>query len=556
MSSGVRAGAPHQSLDVEDDALTDGALEIVGADLSGDDKVAHEHAVEFAFLVASANDPAREQSPIDLRRSVGVRPLARDQIADESDGLRVDRASPIMGVTKRAAESKDIRAHEQQSRNVRRFERARQAADEVERAALRAELVKPHDIEMRDETAARLVARVEHRALEAERREFGEESEVGLFVGEHHADEADVARQPAQGIAETIERRRVHRELDVVDAHRRERPRAGEQRFFVVRRIAERRARLASPRDGGDRLARGIERNGPERAPPRVFQIDDVGPELQDDVGLGGVGDTGEHARHRVASRSVRSPKVPSHARSLTPNGVKSDAIVEVRRLDWPQAQSYLALKRKRKCMLRSAPFSRLRLWSHWRRRRSLNPARKADPDWPCQQIKTPTFSLASVWAGPQLDLNSQSWRDESDVADLKAKMAQRRVPIADVEKAIADFKAKAGADADAKLLRAFAAAFEDLSQQRSQIIDGLDRFGRKQNALADRIRAENEAVQKSSDQKSDGQAPPGADSQEQLQWDIRVFNDRRQTVTYVCEVPTLIEQRIGEIARAVQKAL
>ena len=34
--------------------------------------------------------------------------------------------------------------------------------------------------------------------------------------------------------------------------------------------------------------------------------------------------------------------------------------------------------------------------------------------------------------------------------------MAQRRVPIADVEQAIADFKAKAGADADAKLLQRF----------------------------------------------------------------------------------------------------
>ena len=124
-------------------------------------------------------------------------------------------------------------------------------------------------------------------------------------------------------------------------------------------------------------------------------------------------------------------------------------------------------------------------------------PRAKIDPDWPCQQIKTPTFSLASVWAGPPLDLDSQSWRNESDVADLEAKMAQRRVPIADVEKAITDFKAKAGPDADAKLLRAFAAAFEDLSQQRSQVIDGLDRFGRKQNALADRIRAENEAVRK-----------------------------------------------------------
>ena len=134
--------------------------------------------------------------------------------------------------------------------------------------------------------------------------------------------------------------------------------------------------------------------------------------------------------------------------------------------------------------------------------------------------------------------------------------MAQRRVPIADVETAITDLKAKAGPDADTKLLRAFAAAFTDLSQQRSQIVSGLDRIGRKQKALADRIRTENEAVQRSSDQNQDGQTPPGADNQERLLWDLRVFDDRRQTITYVCEAPTLIEQRIGEIARAVQKAL
>jgi hypothetical protein len=177
----------------------------------------------------------------------------------------------------------------------------------------------------------------------------------------------------------------------------------------------------------------------------------------------------------------------------------------------------------------------------------------KIDPDWPCQQIKTPTFSLASVWAGPQLDLDSQSWRDETDIADLKARMAQRRVPIADVQAAITEFRAKAGADANAKLLRAFAAAFTDLSRQRSEIIEGLDRIGRRQKALADRIRAENEAVGKSSDSNHDGQAQPGADNQERLLWDLRVFDDRRQTVTYVCEAPTLIEQRIGEIARALQ---
>ena len=43
----------------------------------------------------------------------------------------------------------------------------------------------------------------------------------------------------------------------------------------------------------------------------------------------------------------------------------------------------------------------------------------EADPDWPCRQIKVQSYSLAGVWSGPKLDLNSQSWRDESDIADL-----------------------------------------------------------------------------------------------------------------------------------------
>lgn len=180
----------------------------------------------------------------------------------------------------------------------------------------------------------------------------------------------------------------------------------------------------------------------------------------------------------------------------------------------------------------------------------------KADPDWPCPQVKTPTYSLASIWAGPQLDLNSQSWRDEKDVADLVAKMSQRRVPVADVEAAIVDFKKEGGADADAKLLRTFAAAFEDLSGQRSQILAGLDRFGRKQHLLADRLRAEADALQKSGDQIQSGPSQPGSDVQGRLQWDTRIFDDRRQLVAYVCETPMLIEQRIGAIARAVQNAL
>jgi hypothetical protein len=180
----------------------------------------------------------------------------------------------------------------------------------------------------------------------------------------------------------------------------------------------------------------------------------------------------------------------------------------------------------------------------------------KADPDWPCQQVKTSTFSLASVWSGPDVDLNSQAWRNDPDVVDLATEMSQRRVPIEQVERAISEFKAKQGADAGAKLLEAFGSAFQDLTQQRSQILSGLDRFGRKQRALADRIRAENQVVQNSAEENKNKDGQAGDDAVQRLQWDLRVYDDRRQTVSYVCESPALVEQRIGAVARAVQQAL
>src|SRR5580693_9711825 len=110
-------------------------------------------------------------------------------------------------MTERAPKSKDIWTHQQQPRDVRRFKRPREAAHQLERAALRAKFAKLHDLEMRDEPATCLVAGVEHRALEAQLLELREEGEIWLFVDEHHADEGDVAGEPTQRIAEMIERR-------------------------------------------------------------------------------------------------------------------------------------------------------------------------------------------------------------------------------------------------------------------------------------------------------------------------------------------------------------
>jgi hypothetical protein len=166
------------------------------------------------------------------------------------------------------------------------------------------------------------------------------------------------------------------------------------------------------------------------------------------------------------------------------------------------------------------------------------------DPDWPCHQAKIADFPLASVWDGPPV-ATSDGWRDDPVIADLAAQMSQRRVPLDEVKASLATL---AASGAKPKVAQAFAAAFDDLVRQRAEVIAGLDRFGRKQREMAERLRAENEAAHKGPE--------PDAQALQKLEWDLRVFEDRRRTASYVCEAPQAIETRIGEIAKLVRAAL
>ena len=83
----------------------------------------------------------------------------------------------------------------------------------------------------------------------------------------------------------------------------------------------------------------------------------------------------------------------------------------------------------------------------------------------------------------------------------------------------------------------------------------GLDRFGVRQKELATAIRADNEKLRTL-------QADPSADASEvnrmvqQVTWDAEVFRDRRQALSYGCDVPGKIEQRLFALARIIQQEL
>ena len=175
--------------------------------------------------------------------------------------------------------------------------------------------------------------------------------------------------------------------------------------------------------------------------------------------------------------------------------------------------------------------------------------------NWPCHQILVGRLSLAAVWSGPSIE--GLAWRNDQAVADIVATLAARRTPLDAAERAIEDFAQSQGASKTKKLVSVFAGLFETLNDERTQVIEGLLRFGAKQKELAEKIRAENAFPRE-----APGKEPPQASRQGEetvardLEWDLRVFDERHQSLTYVCETPALIEQRLFALAKVIQRSL
>ncbi len=177
------------------------------------------------------------------------------------------------------------------------------------------------------------------------------------------------------------------------------------------------------------------------------------------------------------------------------------------------------------------------------------------DPDWPCQQIKVPQLSLAAVWSGPPVEAQQDDWRQEPQVAALVQAVVQRRMPVEQAQEKIRAFAVQAADRKQPKLLKVLEGVFALLDAERGTVIAGLDRFGARQKELAAALRDDNEKLRA---MQSDLHSGAGEIDQmvQRVTWEARVFQDRRQALAYVCDVPGKIEQRLFALARTIQDAL
>jgi hypothetical protein len=176
-------------------------------------------------------------------------------------------------------------------------------------------------------------------------------------------------------------------------------------------------------------------------------------------------------------------------------------------------------------------------------------------PDWPCVQPKVTELSAASMWNGPSIDDVGTTWQDDDKIKDLVAQVSARRTPLDAAQKAIAEFVVGTTAEKQQKAKLVFAGVFDTLSSERNEVMDGLERTSRNELELAAKIKSD-VADLRGLEDKPDSDQSKVKDLANEVEWSTRIFEDRRKTIRYVCEVPSTIEQRLFALARMIQQTL
>lgn len=186
-------------------------------------------------------------------------------------------------------------------------------------------------------------------------------------------------------------------------------------------------------------------------------------------------------------------------------------------------------------------------------------PAWSADPepeDWPCVQRMVPELSAAIVWTGPPVDEVAGAWRGDAQIDALAGKLSARRTPMEEANEAIAAYAQGLGADKDRKLTMLFAAVLELINTNRRQVLDGIRRAARRQVALADKIEAQTAELDQIPADGAPAEQERRSALQQQLLWDSRIFDERQHSISFVCETPVLLEQRLFALGREIQTHL
>jgi hypothetical protein len=179
--------------------------------------------------------------------------------------------------------------------------------------------------------------------------------------------------------------------------------------------------------------------------------------------------------------------------------------------------------------------------------------------EWPCVYRKVPELSAAMIWDGPQIT-DTTSWHKDDAIRKLSQYAISRRVKMEDVEAAIKKYAGSLPADQhDAKLTELFSAVLSRTNEDRKTVMNGIEKFHKRQVERSKDI--EKEALELQPEQQAEAENPMAdvgiagraSDAEEKYKWEIRAFQEKQANIPIACEIPQLIDERAGSVARAIR---
>lgn len=178
------------------------------------------------------------------------------------------------------------------------------------------------------------------------------------------------------------------------------------------------------------------------------------------------------------------------------------------------------------------------------------------DPSWPCIQRKVPELSIGQVWNGADIPESAKNWDADPEIDNLVGELAARRNPLDVAQKRIVEFASGLPRDqVNTKMFLLFQGVFDTLNRERVQVISGISRYAGKQRDMAADLRKEASRVD-AMRAKADTDPDELDRLNERLTWETRIYDERVHSLTYVCEVPTIIEQRLYGLSKTINGAL
>ncbi|MGH1407098.1 MAG: hypothetical protein ACRBBJ_11130 [Rhodomicrobiaceae bacterium] len=181
------------------------------------------------------------------------------------------------------------------------------------------------------------------------------------------------------------------------------------------------------------------------------------------------------------------------------------------------------------------------------------------DKNWPCIQAKVIKLSAGQMWRGNPVKETDFTWQQNKEVKKLVNKIMPRRVTLKETEKFIEEFAKQHQTNIKPQLEQSFLALLFETNKIRKEIIGGIGKFSSRQKNLSKRIIENRRKIAEFEKKDEAGTLTKEEDQlfgklEQQLEWDIRIHEEREKSLEYVCESPVILEQRLFALSQQLKK--